>query len=355
MLRECDRKQQLENSGPKGARNKSDKKKENSVETIQVKKPAGKKEKMPAHVDAMLCKTADEPFSKPGWIYEPKLDGIRAVAYIKDSEVTLVSRRGLILTERYPLIEKSLARNSDNLILDGEVTALDAQGRPSFQLLQRSSKSSALNKNTRLIFYVFDVMYANGRNLCDEPLSVRREILRSVLKQTDVVKIVTGLGEDGFKAYKACVEIDLEGIVAKRMDSVYRPGYRSSDWVKIKSFKSAEFLICGYSKGTGSRSDQFGSLILGYYDDNNEIQYAGSVGTGFNTNSMRELLKVMKPLARSSSPFGLKLARKKDVTWLAPNLVAEIKFSEWTADGMLRIPVFLRLREDIKPTDVRRR
>jgi len=318
------------------------------------KKQSSRHEKMPASVEPMLTKTAEEPFSKPGWIYEPKLDGIRSIAYIKDAEVRLISRRGINLTDRYPLIEKSLEENEDDIILDGEITAIDSQGRPSFQLLQRAGQASH-KEGLRIVFYVFDVLYADGRNLLDQTLSARRQILRQKLKQSDVVKVVNDLGSDGLKAFQACVDIDLEGIVAKRLDSAYRPGRRSADWLKIKSFKSAEFLICGYSQGTGSRSDHFGSLLLGYYDEEGELSYAGSVGTGFNAKLMRELLKLMKPLERKTSPFELKAGKKRDVSWLTPKLVAEIKFSEWTADGLLRIPVFLRLREDIKPTDIVRR
>jgi bifunctional non-homologous end joining protein LigD len=316
------------------------------------KKSVTRREKMPVHVEPMLTKTANEPFSKPGWIYEPKLDGIRSIAYIKDDEVRLISRRGLNLTERYPSIEKELAKINDSLILDGEITAIDKDGHPSFQLLQRAGQVTRLTKDTRIVYYVFDILYADGRCLFDEPLATRREILKEKLKSSDFVKAVSDLGADGLKAFRACVEMDLEGIVAKRLDSVYRTGYRTSDWLKIKSFKSAEFLISGFSAGTGSRSDNFGSLLLGYYDADGELVYAGSVGTGFNNQNMTQLMTLMKPLERKSPPFSLKIRRKKDVTWLAPKLVAEIKFAEWTADGMLRHPVFLRLREDIEPIDV---
>lgn len=329
-------------------------KKSTNKKSVTRKKSESRPEKMPALIEPMLTKTADEPFSREGWIYEPKLDGIRSIAYIKDSTVRLISRRGINLTERYPLIEKSLAKNSDDIIVDGEITAIDAQGRPSFQLLQRAGQTR-LTKGTRIVFYVFDILYADGRSLIEETLEIRREILKKALKQTDVVKIVNDLGSDGLKAFEACVDIDLEGIVAKKLDSVYRPGYRTSDWLKIKSFKSAEFLICGYSEGAGARNGHFGSLILGYYDEKGELAHAGSVGTGFNNKLMQELLKAMKPLERKTTPFGLKTGRKKDATWLTPKLVAEIKFSEWTADGMLRHPVFMRLREDIEPTDVVRR
>ncbi len=329
-------------------------KRSSTRENLSRKKPSSRHEKMPARVEPMFTKTAEEPFSKAGWIYEPKLDGIRSIAYIKESEVQLISRRGINLTERYPLIEKSLEENEDDIILDGEITAIDSQGRPSFQLLQRAGQTSH-TEGLRIVFYVFDVLYADGRNLVDQTLSTRRRILRQKLKQSDVVKIVNDLGSDGLKAFQACVDIDLEGIVAKKLDSVYKPGTRTADWLKVKSFKSSELLICGYSKGAGSRSDQFGALLLGYFDDHGELTYAGSVGTGFNSNIMRELLRVMKPLERKTSPFGLKTGKKRDVTWLTPKLVAEIKFSEWTADGLLRIPVFLRLREDIEPSTVVRR
>jgi len=314
-----------------------------------------RKRRMPSDLNPMLAKIAEEPFSKPGWIYEPKLDGIRAIAHIKDRSLRLLSRRGLDLTERYPGLTKSLMKNKEDIIIDGEIVAIDERGHPSFQLLQRAAKDNALTKNNRIVYYVFDILYADGRTLFDVPLVERRKILFERLVQTDVVKAVRDLGSDGIKAFQACVENDLEGIVAKRVDGTYQPGVRTNDWLKIKSFKSSELLICGYSRGTGARDDSFGSLILGYYDKSGTLQYAGSVGTGFNATKLGDLRRVMKPLERKTSPFELKIRGKNDVVWVTPQLVAEIKYAEWTADGRLRIPVFMRLRDDIEPSSVTRR
>lgn len=308
----------------------------------------------------MLAKLVDAPFSGEGWIFEPKLDGIRAIAYIRDGNVRLLSRRGLDLTDRYPGLKKALSDQKKNMILDGEIVALDEKGRPSFQLLQQRSGLSAKDKVERaemeipIVYYAFDILYVAGRQVTKLPLKERRETLKQDFKEDDLIKIVRDLGTDGVKAFDVCVHHGLEGVMAKRLNSTYQPGQRSGAWLKIKAQQSSEFLICGYTKGEGARSDRFGSLILGFHDENDQLAYAGRVGTGFDRKLLDELYRLMQPLRRKTSPFPRKIPDAAKSVWLTPKLVAEVKFAEWTRDGILRAPVFMHLREDIEPDAVER-
>lgn len=318
-----------------------------------------KSQRFPARIMPMLASLAPKPFSQKGWIYEPKLDGIRAVSYIHGGDATLHSRRGLDLTGQYPTLAKALRAYKDDLVLDGEIVALDETGKPSFQHLQqrlgltRSADISKAEKNRPIIYYVFDILHANGKDLRPLTLAERKEILRHFLIPSEQVRLVEAFEDDGETAYQACAENGLEGIVGKRIDSVYESGKRSKDWLKVKTTQSSEFIVCGYTQGTGSRNHTFGSLILGEYDGNGELQYVGGVGTGFNDKSLDALLKLMGPLETKKMPFKKKPVGKLNPTWLKPQLVAEVKFFERTRDNILRAPVFMRLREDIKPEEAK--
>lgn len=332
--------------------------------TNPAKKAAGRKRNAnakpriksayPPVIQPMLASLAPEPFSKEGWIYEPKFDGIRAIAYIHNGDVRLLSRRGLDLTGRYPVLADALALQEGDLVLDGEIVAFDQQGRPSFQLLQQRS---GLSRSTDvrhaegtipIQFYAFDILYKNGTLMVNKPLSDRKDELRRILQQNDSVRLVDkieGFGED---AFRACVENGLEGIVAKRADSLYEIGKRSKTWLKVKATKSDDFVICGYTAGNGSRSNSFGALVLGYYKGD-ELKYAGSVGTGFTEKSMQSILKTLKGLVVKTCPFSEKSACKTKATWLKPVVVAQVKYAEFTRGMILRVPVFQHLRSDIDP------
>jgi bifunctional non-homologous end joining protein LigD len=297
-------------------------------------------------IKPMLASLSADAFSKEGWIYEPKFDGIRAIAYIKNGEVVLKSRGGLDLNHRFPELVTTLAKNK-NMVIDGEIVALDEEGRPSFQLLQaRAVRSQSASKAKRIFYYVFDMLSDGTENLLDETLKVRKTHLKKKLVVSKTVQYVDDLHCDGETAFKVCIEKGLEGIVAKRLDAPYQPGRRSPDWMKVKATQSAEFIICGYTKGTGSRENTFGALLLGHYR-NKQLHYAGGVGTGFDQELIKLLLKKLKPLVRKTSPFKEAIKDKGQPTWVEPKLVAEIKYAEWTADERLRVPVFLRLREDV--------
>lgn len=321
--------------------------------------PGVKKSKMPANLDPMLASLADGPFDEADWIYEPKLDGIRAIATIKRGSVKLTSRRGLDLTNQYPEIVESLSSYEQDLILDGEIVALSHKGVPSFQALQQRSGLSnpkdvrRAQEHNPVFYYVFDITHVGQYSLLRATLENRKAILAETLIQDDRVRLVERLPATGHQAYEASVEIGLEGIVGKRLSSTYQPGRRSKEWLKVKAVITSDFVIAGYTEGTGARASTFGSLILGYYNSKGELVYAGGCGTGFNEKMLRHLQQRFQALHTAHSPFRRKVPGKR-IVWLKPQLVAEVKFAEWTQDDILRAPVFLRLRPDKAPTECTR-
>lgn len=330
---------------------------------IQPEKlPGARKEaRFPAEYTPQLSTLVDEPFSEPEWIFEPKMDGIRAVAMIRKGEVRLFSRRGLELTYTYPELVSELGGYADtDLILDGEVVALDKKGRPSFQVLQqrsglsRSEDVERAMTNNPVHYYLFDIMRVGNVNVEGVILRDRKALLRQIIMPGPHVKLMDYFAEDGLTAHEAFVNFGLEGTMAKRVDSLYMRGKRTRTWLKIKATQTAEFVIGGYTTGSGARNDTFGALLLGYYDNDGNLIYAGSAGTGYNDKSLRQLLSKMKPLHAAKSPFKKGPPAAKPSVWLKPELVAEVKFAEWTRDNMLRVPVFLRLRDDIEPKQVNR-
>lgn len=324
-----------------------------------TKLPGSKAGRFPVEYTPMMASLTDGPFNQDGWIYEPKLDGIRAVAMIRDGEVSLVSRNGLDLSASYPSIVKELSAYQEDLIFDGEIIALDDRGRPSFQHLQQRSGLTrgmdvkAAETRVPVYYYVFDIVYLSGRRLEGVKLGDRKALLKQTLVPTNNIRFVETLAADGDTAYKACLEAGLEGVVAKRFDSVYEPGRRSKDWLKVKPTVSADFVVCGYTAGTGSRGKTFGSMILGYFDKKKQLIYAGGCGTGFNEKLLQQIYKQFKSLEASKSPFNEKVPGKQ-IHWLRPELVAEVKFAEWTNDLKVRAPVFLRLRDDKRPAECTR-
>ncbi len=308
----------------------------------------GRKAAFPTALSPMLATLADSPFSKDGWFFEPKLDGIRVLAFVRDGWVALFSRRGIDLTEKYPHICAFLSKIEGNFIFDGEIVALDQHGKPSFQHLQRSGLEKA-----ELLYYVFDVLYADTWDLTGASLVDRKKVLQAVLEPGKSVRLVESLGNDGEAAFKACTEHGLEGVVGKDENSTYDGGRRSRSWLKVKSSLTGEFLICGFTEGTGGRSGSFGSLILGEYNDEGELLYVGGVGTGFSGEKIKGLLAMLRPLKIDSCPFKRKPRGKLNPTWVSPKLVCEVKFLERTRDKLLRAPVYLHLREDIEPRTVK--
>ncbi|MDR3613712.1 MAG: non-homologous end-joining DNA ligase [Candidatus Obscuribacterales bacterium] len=327
---------------------------------IKSQLATAKKASFPKDITPMLATLTDAPFTSKGWFFEPKLDGVRAIAYVRNGVCTLTSRNKNDLTQKYPAIAKAMSDYDDDYVFDGEVVALDEKGRPSFQHLQQSGVGlrafagrKTADSKAFLFYYVFDILYANGKDLTALTLVDRKKILSHVLQTNDTVRLVDSLGSDGMAAYQACIDNKLEGIVGKREDSTYEKGSRSKAWLKVKTNVSGEFLICGFTEGTGSRNHTFGSLLLGEYDNQGILQYVGGVGTGFDSKKLAALLKRMKPLETKVCPFKKKPPGKLNPTWLKPEIVVEIKYLERTQDNILRAPVYLHAREDIKPTNVK--
>ena len=298
----------------------------------------------------MLATLTEELPRGEGWVFEPKWDGYRALAYVRGGEAKLVSRRGNDLTQRFAPVAKELAKalRTPDAVVDGEVVALDGDGRASFSAMQQGS--------TRLAYEVFDVLEVDGEPVVDLPLTERRARLEKLLAPNPVVQL-SGSFEDGEALLEAATEQGLEGVMAKRPSSRYSEGGRGRDWLKIKTHGRQEFVICGYTKGQGRRSDSFGALVLGVHRGA-EWEWVGNVGTGFGEREIRGLLEQLRPLRRDESPFPVvpKMAkvRKGDVVWVEPRLVAEVEFAEWTHDGHLRAPSFQGLRDDKPAEDVRR-
>jgi bifunctional non-homologous end joining protein LigD len=309
----------------------------------------------------MLATLTKVPFSHRDWLFEPKLDGVRALAELRGGHARLVSRRGTDMTATYPALAAAVGRQPvREAVLDGEIVALDDRGRPSFQLLQRrlglvgAEDIRRADRTIPVVYYVFDILYLDGHDLTAVPLEERRRLLRAALAPNETVRLVEPYSEDGEAAFRRAIEEGLEGVVAKRRGSRYEPGARSGAWLKVKGTTTDEFVIGGYTEGLRARAPTFGALLLGQYDEAGRLGYAGHVGTGFDRLTLHELKRRLDALRTERAPFAEEPALRVPVTWVRPELVAEVRFVEWTRDRRLRAPSFLRLREDKAPRDVKR-
>jgi bifunctional non-homologous end joining protein LigD len=310
--------------------------------------PAGKRKALPAALAPMQAELGTAAFNREGWAWEPKLDGYRALAFLEAGSVKLRSRRGLDLAADFPRLSAELARQAvSDIVLDGEIVAFDESGRPSFGAMQNRGGGEE-----RAVFYCFDLLGFAGVDLRDRPYSDRRRYLSQCLLPSPLVQLVHA-SDDGVALQAAALSSGFEGVVGKRKDSKYEAGRRSGAWLKVKATNSADFVIGGYTKGKGARA-ALGALLLGYWE-NGKLHYASHVGSGFDERALADAKARLEPLRASASPFAEKPADLNGVpVWVKPQLVAEVKFQNWTGDGHLRAPVFLRLRDDIDPREVRR-
>jgi len=307
--------------------------------------PSGAAEAPPASLSPMHAELGDAPFDHSDWMWEPKLDGYRALAFISEKGVTLKSRRGLDL-DAFPRLEGELAQQAVNtMVLDGELVAFDATGKPSFNAMQN------VQPNTPVLFYCFDLLHFAGLNLRKAPYRDRRRWLAQCLLPSPLVQLVHASAE-GKALHQAALESGLEGVVGKHKASVYEAGKRSASWLKVKATQSAEFVVGGYTRGKGSR-ESLGALLLGYWEGG-KLRYASHVGSGFDDATLAQAKKRLEPLRRDTWPFAEKPELPNPTTWVEPKVVAEVKFQNWTDEGSLRAPVFLRFRDDIAPKEVRR-
>jgi bifunctional non-homologous end joining protein LigD len=299
----------------------------------------------------MLAMSSDELPHGEGWVYEPKWDGFRAIVTLEGGDATLTSRNGNDLTERFKAAARAAERGfrTADGVFDAEICALDAQGRSRFSLLQQGQGALAL--------VVYDVLEVEGEPLVDLPLSERRTRLEELVDQRAGGLVLSPQFDDGEALLRAAREQELEGVVAKRVDSPYFPGRRGPEWRKVKVRGRQEVVIAGYTKGQGRRSGGFGALVVGVHEAGG-LRWAGNVGTGFADSEIQRLLRLLKPLRREDSPFTevpkMPRVKKSDVVWVEPKLVAEVEFAEWTSEGRLRAPVYMGVREDKPAEDVRR-
>jgi bifunctional non-homologous end joining protein LigD len=323
-----------------------------------AKLPAAK----PRFIEPMKPRLLDAPPTTGDWSYELKFDGIRACAIKNGSKVSLISRNGNELRARYRDVAEAVENLPvDECVIDGEVVALDEEGRSSFQLLQGLEMEG---RKSPIRFYVFDLLQLNGRNLIGLPLTARKQLLAQLCDSLgDPIRFSGEIGGDASTLLGEVKRRGLEGLIGKLRDSVYEPGRRSGAWIKLKCVNEQEFVIGGFTPPQGARQ-HFGAVLVGY-NEKKKFFFAGKVGTGFNTKSLAALHKRLKGETRDDCPFadlpskqggqwvqGITPAMMRKIEWVNPVFVCQVKFAEWTRDGKLRQPVFLGLREDKKPGDV---
>jgi len=314
-----------------------------------------RKKHMPEQINPMLATLVDEPFSGPEWVFETKWDGFRSVCFINRGQVHFVSRNQIDMTPQYPeLANLSKHISAKQAILDGEIVALDEHGMPRFQLLQNKlrirSGTYAKASKAQIVYFVFDLLYYDGFDLTACSLIERKALLEQIVKPAAFVKYSDHVEAHGEEFFRQIEKFRLEGMIAKRAASKYVQK-RTSDWLKVKTVLRSEVVVGGYTQPRGTRS-YFGSLVCGLYKEK-DLHYVAHTGGGFNEKLLASIYKLMQPLKTDKSPFIKPPKTNEPVQWLTPKLVAEVKFSEWTADERMRQPIFLGLREDKKPQDCR--
>jgi DNA ligase D-like protein (predicted ligase)/DNA ligase D-like protein (predicted 3'-phosphoesterase) len=299
----------------------------------------------------MLAKEAAKPFSNQDWIFEIKWDGFRTIAYVNE-EVSLRSRNNKVLTDNFPELQE-LKQLTRNVVLDGEIVII-RNGKADFQALQERGKavkaseiqSKAIKQPAQYI--VFDILEKDGKSVISLPLLERKKILQNSLMEGEHVILSDFVEENGEDYFKAALKKGIEGIMAKKKDSSYQPGLRTSDWLKIKKIQSCDCVIFGYTKGKGSRTKTFGALVLGLFDKGRPV-FIGKVGTGFLQETFVELSDMFKALKTEKAPFETGL--HEEVTWLKPKLVCEVDYQTVTNDKKMRMPRFRGLRKDKNPSE----
>jgi len=316
----------------------------------------------PRFIDPMKPRLLDAPPASGDWSYELKFDGIRACAIKAGSEVSLISRNGNELSARYPEVAEGVKNLPvDECVMDGEVVALDAAGRSSFQLLQGLEREG---RKSPICFYVFDLLQLSGKSLLGLPLTARKQLLAQLCDGLgDPIRFSGEIGGDASALMGEVKRRGLEGLIGKLRDSLYEPGRRSGAWIKLKCLNEQEFVIGGFTPPQGARQ-HFGAVLVGYYEKK-KFLFAGKVGTGFDTKSLAALHKKLRSEKRGDCPFadlpskqggqwvqGITPAMMRKIEWVNPVFVCQAKFAEWTRDAKLRQPVFLGLRDDKNPGDV---
>jgi DNA ligase D-like protein (predicted ligase) len=300
----------------------------------------------------MLATLTDKRFSAENWIFERKLDGVRAIASRDGDTPKLWSRNQKSMNNAFPEIVEALAeQGGPRFVVDGEIVAFDGE-QTSFAKLQPrihlTDPRRARATGIEVFYYLFDLLYFDNFEVSGLPMRQRKELLKDAFDFRDPLRFSEHRDRDGEKFFEEACAKGWEGLIAKRADSPYRPG-RTTDWLKFKCVKDQEFVIGGYTNPQGSRFG-FGALLLGYYEDG-KLRYAGKVGTGFNEVTLRDLTAKLTKLEQDTSPFDEPVP-ERHIHWVRPEMVAQIGFSEWTVDGKLRHPRFEGLRDDKNPAEV---
>lgn len=312
----------------------------------------------PTKIKPMLATLVSKPFDDPGWLYEVKWDGYRALAFCNKKNVELLSRNNKSFNEKFYPVYNALQSWGIQAVIDGEICVLNKEGVSHFGSLQNWRSEV----DGELVYYVFDILWLDGRNLMELPLEKRRDLLRSKIPAKGIIRYSETFDTKAADFLTAATKLGMEGIIGKKADSIYEPGERTRNWVKIKSNKRHEVVIGGYTQNEDSPK-LFSSLLVGVYDEG-KLQYTGKIGTGFNVAMQKELMTAFKKLTRKTCPFTVvpdinKPSRfrpnppKATATWLKPELVCEVSYAEITEDGVMRHPSFEGMRTDKKPTSVK--
>jgi bifunctional non-homologous end joining protein LigD len=340
--------------------------KRKNIPDIQNKGQKGKKissqtNEMLPKLRPMLAYPADEAFDSGDWVFEIKWDGVRAITYIHNNSIRIESRKGNTITKKYPDIYKALEHMEvakHSVVLDGEIVVLGEKGIPDFQGHQHRMNISniqeieAMAEKIPATYYVFDILFLDGKDLRSIPFLDRRKLLAKILVQNSCVKISDYIENNGSQMLKHTIEFNLEGIIAKRKSSQYHEGVRSHEWLKIKNTRTQDCVIIGYTKGEGNRSKGFGSLLLAVYDtDSREYKFIGHAGTGFDFQAVREIYAKLQTIRAEHQPVKSIPYKNRETVWVKPVLVAEVKFVDWTEEGIMRAPVFMRFRVDKSPEE----
>lgn len=297
--------------------------------------------KLTSFISPMLATLSDDPaFDDPKWIFEIKWDGYRAIAEIAGEDTRLYSRNGLSYNKAYPRVFEALKKIEKKAVIDGEVVVFDFQGKPSFNALQNYNSRQKL----AIQFQAFDCLSYNGQDLTKKSLLERKEILQEIIPESSVIKYCDHFVGEGKLLYEHASKIGLEGIIAKKANSLYYTGKRSKEWLKIKNVKTDDFVIIGYTDPQSSRK-YFGALMIAQRV-NGKLIYAGEVGTGFTDKLLKDLFEKLTAIGRTTSPMSMDIKAPKGAHWVEPRYVAQVQYAEITQDGHVRHPSFQGLRID---------
>lgn len=296
----------------------------------------------PRWIEPMLSILTEKPFDNKNWLFEVKWDGYRCITVKDGDQINLYSRNNRNINKDYPQIVTELKTKKESFVLDGEIVALDEAGKPRFELLQQFKR----NADGKLVYYLFDLLNVNGKNIRNLPLKIRKKMLFALLSDSNIfLRISSYVMQKGINFFDAAKDQGLEGIMAKEINSRYSPGERSKSWLKIKNRQSQTAIVCGYTD-PANESQYFGSLALAAYIDH-KLRYIGNVGTGFDEQTQADLIGKLKKIKINISPLDQQ-PKNLNVNWVQPKLICEVKFQEWTKECRLRQPVYLGLRNDIE-------